>query len=73
MTYEKDAVGVVVEGLSVLIATELRALSSEHWEPRFASGQMVAELKFRRERITRLRTLRAEFENIMFGLEKEDA
>lgn len=73
MTYEKDAIGVVVEGVSVLIATELRALSSEHWQPRFTADQMDAELKFRRERITRLRILRAEFENIMFGLEKEDA
>lgn len=63
----------VVESLSVLIASELTALSSEFWSPRFAADQMDAELDFRRKRITRLRELRHEFENIMHGLSREEA
>lgn len=68
-----DHVRPVIEGLSVLIACELSALSSEYWSPRFAADQMDAELKFRRERITRLRELRHEFENIMHGLSRDES
>lgn len=61
----------VVDGLSTIICDELRALSSEYWQPRFQADQMDAELKFRRERVNRLRAMREEFENCMFGLSQD--
>jgi len=33
---------------------------------------MDAELKFRRERIVRLREMRAEFENTMYALQRDE-
>ena len=62
---------VVTQHLSRLIASELQAMSSEYWQPRFASDQMDSELNFRKTRIKELRRLRHEFENLMFGLDKD--
>lgn len=62
---------VVTQHLSRLIASELQALSSEYWQPRFTADQMDSELDFRKTRITELRRLRHEFENLMFGLDKD--
>jgi hypothetical protein len=61
----------IVNTLSLLIASEMRALSSEYWQPRFQSDQMDAELKFRRERIDKWRTMRAECESIAYGMTSE--
>lgn len=61
----------IVSDLSYLIAGELSAFSSEYWQPKFAADQMDAELKFRKERIEGLRTMRKDFENLMFGLERD--
>lgn len=58
----------VVDNLSAIIANELSALSSEYWQPKFAADQMDSELAFRRERISRLRAMRQEFEEVMHGL-----
>lgn len=62
---------IIVDALGDIISSELSALSSEYWQPQYGADQMDAELKFRKERIERLRAMRAEFENIMFGLGKE--
>jgi len=62
----------IIDNLSVLICMELQALSSEYWTPRYAADQMDAELKFRRERIVRLREMRAEFENTMYALQRDE-
>ena len=62
---------VVTQHLSRLIASELHAMSSEYWQPRFAADQMDSELNFRKMRIKELRRLRHEFENLMFGFDKD--
>lgn len=62
---------VVTQHLSRLIASELQAMSSEYWQPRFAADQMDSELNFRKMRIKELRRLRHEFENLMFGFDKD--
>lgn len=61
----------VVSGLSSIIASELMALAHEHWMPRMASDQSDSELAFRKLRLDSLRKIRADFENLMFGLEAE--
>lgn len=71
MTPFETAQTKVVRHLSTLIAEELSALSSEYWAPRLAPDQSDSELKFRRERIQRLRTMRDDFEVTMYGLDKE--
>lgn len=66
----RDTIESVTAGLSALIALELIAMRSEYWTPQFAADQMDAELAFRKTRIQRLREIRAEFENIMHGMER---
>lgn len=61
----------IVNALGEEIASELKALSSEHWQPRLMADQMDAELKFRRERIAFLRKMREDYENVMFGLDRD--
>ncbi len=68
---EKSTNRQVVDGVSELIASELTALSSEHWQPRFGADQMEDELQFRRERVKRLRAIRNEFEDLMHGLKPQ--
>lgn len=68
----QDATHAAVAALSEIIRSELKALSSEYWAPRFAADQMDAELAFRRRRIAFLRKAREEFENQMHGLEREN-
>lgn len=60
--------GQAVESISGMIAQELRALSSEHWSPRWSADQSEAEMKFRRERIERLRTMRDDLEDVAHGM-----
>lgn len=63
----------VVSGLSTIIAHELRALSVECWTPQFNPDQSDSEIKFRKERVARLRDIRSGFENLMHGLSQEEA
>jgi hypothetical protein len=57
-----------VSSISSMIACELRALSGEYWSPRLMPDQSESELKFRKERVERLRTMRDELEDVMHGL-----
>lgn len=72
MNNYQDTTHAVVAGLSEVIRSELTALSSEYWAPRFAADQMDAELAFRRRRIAFLRKAREEFEDQMHGLGMEE-
>jgi hypothetical protein len=67
----QDETAGVVAGLGAIIRAELAAFSSEYWSPHMASEQSEAELKFRRKRITALRVMRSEFENLMYGMEHD--
>jgi len=61
----------VISGLSEIIQENLRDYSREYWSPRYSSDQSEAELRFAKQRILELRKMREDFENLMFGLEKD--
>lgn len=65
---ERVAVDRVVVELSDVIASEMRAMADEAWNPRYAADQSDSELEYRRKRIVGLRQMREHFENLMFGM-----
>lgn len=65
-------VKIVVDSLSEIITDELARLSSEYWSPKLGADQSDSEMKFRRHRIEKLRLMRVDFENLMYGLERSD-
>ena len=61
----------IVSRLSSLIHVELSALSHEYWEPHLGADQSDMEMKFRRNRIEKLKLMRNGFENLMCSMTAE--
>ena len=55
----------VVNKLSEIIASDLRAQHKEEWFPSTSADLMDATIKFHKERAQKLRKIREEFEDLM--------
>jgi len=57
----------VVEGMSTLITHSMASATYHAWNPSHSADDDDAKMKRYKERVTKLRELRTQFEDLMFG------